>query len=506
MKKSIYLILICVLVFNCSTVSDNEWVPVANSEDEEVENPDNPDVEVTNISSLAELRDYAAKDDGNIKLAAGTYTIDDNSYFKIVAAPRYDDTNDQISDGVYSISTLLHFSGNNNVFDLTGVEIEVDTSIYPDIDNDGKINEIYISGTNNTIKGLSIKNLGDGYTATYTDGTSALMVLLAGVDNTLEDVSLYVVGSYPYGVGELLGKSTNALVALHKHSSLLITGIRSTLTRCNVITRAFGHGIVLQGATDTLIEDCYVEGEMRSTDDILAGDLSHINITQYETVDGVQVPKSVYAPGYFEKGHVVSMQEGGVRTYLDGPLSYSRTKGVTVVNTTVKNMRTGFVLVHGSGDMTIKDCTATGCESAFSGGTGITITNSKGDAQYGPLLTFPYLSGKNCVVDLKLINTESSFPPARLVEIVGSGHTISIENYENKQRATELPIVFGECTYADDKLFNGETYSDYAGSTNVNLSNKTGMPVTLTNLANSNSVITNGTVQDNGSGNSITSN
>lgn len=504
MKKSIYLILICVLALNCSSdkPSDDFVDNPTDDTTDDVITP--PEEEVINISSLSELREYAEKSDGNIKMAAGTYTVTDASYFKDLSVNRYDDTSDQIADGVYNISTLFHFSGDNNVFDLEGVEITVDTSIYPDIDNNGKINEVFITGTNNTIKGLSFKNLGDGYTAPYTDGTSAIMLTVSGVDNTLEDVSLYVVGSWPYGYGQLLGKSSDALVGLHKHSSLLITGTGTKLNRCNVITRAYGHGIVLQGAVDTRIEDCYVEGEMRSTDDILAGDLS--DITQYVDVDGEQLPKSYYAPGYFEKGHMISMQEDGVRTYLDGPLSYSRTKGVTVINTTVKNMRGAFVLVFGSGDMVISESTSIGCENGYSGGTGVVISNSKGDAQYGPLLTFPYLSGRDCVVDLKLMDTESNFPPERLAEIVGTNHSITISNYEGNQRDTSLPIVFGECEYADDKFFRGFDYSDYAGSTSVNINNQTGMPIVLTDLTNNNKGTTNGTITDNGTSNSITAN
>ncbi|MFB9057330.1 right-handed parallel beta-helix repeat-containing protein [Mariniflexile ostreae] len=496
--KYIVILLLSLFLFNCSLPE------VGAPKKESIEKPDEEvpeEIDIISISSLEELREYAAKDDVHVKMAAGTYLINDASYFKELNIDRYDDTNDQIPDGTYAISTLFHFSGNNNIFDLEGVVINVDTAIYPSIDNNGKINEVFIDGTNNIIKGLSFNNLGDGYTAPYTDGTSAIMLTVSGVDNTLEDVSLYITGSWPYGYGQLLGKSSDALVSLHKHSSLLVTGTGTKLLRCNVITRAFGHGIVLQGAVNTLIEDCYVEGEMRSTDDILEGDLS--DITQYVTVDGKQVPKSYYAPGYFEKGHMISMNEDGVRTYLDGPFSYSRTKKVTVVNTTVKNMRSGFVLVHGSGEMTISNSTAIGCESAFSGGTGIEISKSKGDAQYGPLLTFPYKNSRNCVVDLELINTESDFPPQRLVEIIGNGHNITIKNHENKVRATPLPIVFGESTYADDKFFRGFSYSEYAGASTNFLNNKTQMPIVFTDLADSNSVTTNGTVTDNGQSNIV---
>jgi hypothetical protein len=499
--KYIYIVLVSVLLLNGACSSSSDDVIDLDKEDPIVVDPP-IEVEVTNISSLAELREYAAKDDGNIKMAAGTYLVNDASYFKDLVVDRYNDTNDQIPDATYAISTLFHFSGNNNVFDLEGVVINVDTSIYPDIDNNGKINEVFITGDNNVIKGLSFNNLGDGYTAQHTDGTSAIMLTIHGDKNTLEDVSLFVVGCWPYGYGQLLGKSSDAIVSLHKHSSLLITGTGSKLYGCRVITRAFGHGIVLQGAVDTHIEDCYVEGEVRSTDAILAGDLS--DITNFVTVDGKQVPRSYYAPGYFEKGHMISMNEGGVRTYLDGPFSYSRTKNVTVLNTTVKNMRSGFTLVHGSGGMVLSGCTAIGCESGFSGGTSIEIFNCKADAQYGPVLTFAYSNSKNCPVNIEVMEAESDFPPARLAEIIGTGHNITIKNYENKAKVTELPIVFGESTYADDKFFRGFDYADYGGTSGVALNNQTGMPIRLTSLASGCNISTNGTVIDNGSSNNIT--
>jgi hypothetical protein len=497
--KHIHILLILALILTVSCSSSPEEI-IEPEDDPIVVDPPVEENLIT-INTLTELRDYAAKNDGNIKMTAGTYVVDDASYFKDLVVDRFDDTSDEIADGTYDITTLFHFSGNNNVFDLEGVIINVDTSIYPDIDNNGKINEVFITGDNNVLKGLSFNNLGDGDTAQHTDSTSAIMLTIHGDNNTLEDVSLFIVGSWPYGYGQLLGKSSDALVSLHKHSSLLITGTGSKLYRCNVVTRAFGHGIVLQGAVDTHIEDCYVEGEVRSTDAILAGDLS--DITKFVTVDGKQVPQSYYAPGYFEKGHMISMNEGGVRTYLDGPFSYSRTKKVTIINTTVKNMRSGFVLVHGSGEMLITGSTAIGCESGFSGGTGIQIFNSKSDAQYGPALTFAYSNSKNCVVDLELINTESDFPSTRLAEIIGVGHTITIKNHENKVRATELPIVFGESTYADDKLYRGYDYSDYAGTSGVSLNNQTKMPIILTKLASGCNVTTNGAVTDNGSGNII---
>ena len=44
----------------------------------------------------------------------------------------------------------------------------------------------------------------------------------------------------------------------------------SKLINCRVHMRAMGHAIFVQGAEDTLIEDCHVDGLLRPTNEILA--------------------------------------------------------------------------------------------------------------------------------------------------------------------------------------------------------------------------------------------
>jgi hypothetical protein len=456
------------------------------------------EVEVTNISTLAELREYAAKDDGNIKMAAGTYVVDDTSYFKNIVADRYNDTNDNIPDATYNVATLFHFSGSNNVFDLTGVKISVDTSIYPELDDFGKIIEVFMTGSNNQVKGLKFSNQGTGYSAPYPDRSSAIMLTIVGNENTFEKVDLFITGSFPYGYGFHLGKGgTTQGLSLHKHSSLLISGTGTKLLGCNVVTRAFGHGIVMQGAVDTRIEDCYVEGEMRNTNEMLAETSGPaFNLSFY----------SDYAPGTIQPNQMVALSEDGIRTYATGNFVSTKTRNVTVLNTTVKNMRGGFDLVAATGDRIISGCTAIGCQTqGFSGGSGIVISNSKGDAQYGPLLSFWYTSGKNGVVNLELINTESDFPPTRLAEINGTAHNISLKNYEGKARVNSLPIVFGESFWADTRghRYPNENPDTHAGASNVTLKNETGMPIELNKLSVSNKISTSGTVVDKGASNTI---
>src|SRR5690606_25569095 len=121
-----------------------------------------------------------------------------------------------------------------------------------------------ISGNRNTVQGLTIRNVGDN------QGSNGNIFSILGDGNVIEDVTLHVSGSYPYGYGDLLGKGGPNLVSpLLKQSGLMIGGSDNTLRRCRVYSRAFGHCFYIQNATRTRIEDCRAEGSMRPTADML---------------------------------------------------------------------------------------------------------------------------------------------------------------------------------------------------------------------------------------------
>ena len=103
----------------------------------------------------------------------------------------------------------------------------------------------------------------------------------------------------------------------------------------------------MQAADEPLIEGCYIEGAMRSTDDMLAetGTGSDGDKAGFMTYFGYKLP-----PGY-----MMSMGEGGIRAYnggetiIDG-VEYNRgTSNPTIINCTVKNMRAGVTLTHATG-------------------------------------------------------------------------------------------------------------------------------------------------------------
>jgi len=183
---------------------------------------------------------------------------------------------------------------------------------------------------------------------------------------------------------------------------------------------------------------------------------------------------------------IKSLSEDGIRAYPAGGLSGRRTQGITVINCTVKNMRSGFDLSANLPPTKIVGSTAIGCqEKGFSVGNEGVIETSKGDAMYGPLLTFVGNNIKNCKVDLELVDTVSEYKVSRLAEINGSGHSITIRNYQNKKRRSEVPIVFGASFWDDVHRYRNPQApkGKYAGARNIELFNYTGMPVKLNDLA-----------------------
>ncbi|WP_406682854.1 GDSL-type esterase/lipase family protein [Seonamhaeicola sp. MEBiC1930] len=420
------------------------------------------------IKSISELAKYAEKSNVLVKMKPGDYSI--NS-IKIGRLNVFEYGKNSKKKGDFRIGSLIHFSGDNSQYFLKGVTISIDGKLHENYPK-SEFSEFLVSGNNNYIEGLKGKDVGE-----HVPGNRVQMLRVMGDDNTIKKADLYVHGSYPYGYGHLLGKGGKALVANHKHSVLLVEGINTKLIYCKVVSHAFGHGIVMQGAVNTLVKDCYVEGKMRTTNEMLAETSGPAFIVGF---------KSDYPPGKILPNEIKALSEDGIRTYPFGGLNRRRTQGVTVINCTVKNMRSGFDLSANLPPTKIIGSTAIGCqEKGYSIGTDGVIKNSKGDALYGPLITFVGNNIKNCVVDLKLVDTISEYKVPRLAEINGSGHHITIRNYQEKQRSIASPIVFGESFWNDVHSWRKPQAprGSFAGAKNIQLFNYTGMPVMLNDLS-----------------------
>ncbi|MDO7173756.1 SGNH/GDSL hydrolase family protein [Mariniflexile sp. AS56] len=455
MKKTVSLLLLIILVFSAqatNTLRDTIF-----------------------INSVEKLAKYAQKSHVLVKMKPGEYAINSIKIGEL-SIFKYSEKNSKKGD--FRIGSLIHFSGNNSQYFLNGVTLNIDGKLHDNYPK-SEFSEFLVSGNNNYIEGLKGKDVGS-----HVPANRVQMLRVMGDDNTIKNADLFVHGSTPYGYGHLLGKGGNALVPLHKHSVLLVEGSNTKLLGCKVVTHAYGHGIFMQGAVNTLLRDCYVEGKMRPTNEMLAETSGLAFDVDF---------KSDYPPGKILPNEIKSLSEDGIRAYPSGGLSGRRTQGVTVINCTVKNMRSGFDLSANLPPTKIAGSTAIGCqEKGFSIGTDGVIEDSKGDALYGPLITFVGNDVKNCKVDLELVDTVSEYNVSRLVEINGTGHHITIRNYQNKKRSIESPIVFGESFWDDVHRYRNPDAAEgsYAGAENIKLFNYTGMPVKLNDLS-VNCIVTN---------------
>lgn len=433
--------------------------------------------EIIEVSSLQELSRYLSQDNVTVKLAPGEYHIANTDLSHNVILKKYNYGKPETD---YPVSALLYFSGNNSKYILNDVIIHLDTKLHKAFGKN-HIFEVFVSGNDNTVEGLEVRDIGVEHPI-----RGAIMMHVMGDGNIIRNVKLHIQGSYPYGYGHLLGKGANPIVTPQKHSSLLVSGKDTKLLDCTVITRGFGHGIVMQGAVNTFIKDCYVEGEMRSTDAMLA----ETSGPAFETGFA-----SDYPPGKILPNEMKALSEDGVRSYPYGYLVGRKTENITVINTIIKNMRSGIDLNAHIGKTEIENCTTIGCqEKGYSVASNAVVKNSRGDAQYGPLLSFPGNNVKNCQVELELMPNVGDYPVTRLAEINGSGHIITIKNYDNKNRTKVSPIVFGESFWSDVHRYRNPDSDPkkFSGANNITLNNQTGMPIVFKELSENNKAVSNG--------------
>jgi len=384
---------------------------------------------IKEVGTLEALMQLATKNDQHVKMKPGVYSIADylnkETTTKLLAAlpaateqqkrpPRW----------------FLHFSGNNNTFDFTGVTIEINTELYKLLPY-GYTRCIFIDGNGNTLKGLTIKNTGSKDT-----GSNGNILSIFGNNTLLEDIKLYVSGS-TYGYGDLFGKGGPNLTGLQKQSGIMVAGQNNTLKRCKVFSRAFGHCFYIQtqghDTRDIVLEDCYAEGAMRTTDDILAetgGLAEKLNYRSvYENRDG----RFIINPGYTK-----SLCEDGFRTY-------GGVGKVTLRNCIAKNTRSGFE-IGGTNDAEnrtfLQGCQAIGTERAFLLGSNVLVRDCRGDIQYGPLL---YLRENTVGSDVELELIPSM--PKSLVHVIGTiagkNHRVRLYTTDPQIPTPALPIMLG---------------------------------------------------------------
>jgi hypothetical protein len=382
------------------------------------------------VASLAELARVAAESGKEIKMARGVYKMSD--FFTDEKAAEFKRGFKPV-EGRQPVF-MLEFSGSNNRFDLRDVIIEIDTSLYAKLPPGEYVRCIFISGNNNQFNGLTIRNSGD-----VNKGSNGNILSVFGDGNLLENISVYVTGSFPYGYGDLFGKGGPNISPLQKQSGVMIAGSDTTLRRCKVISRAFGHCFYIQGGVNTRFEDCYAEGTMRPTSDMLretSGTAFDLNFRSvYINRDG----RFSITPGYMK-----SLTEDGFRTYLTGGPKNRKTEKTVFINCTAINTRAGFE-ISGSEDQTDKTildgAQAFGTERGFLIGPNVIVRNSRGDVKYGPLL---YLrGGHDSDIELEVVGESSDYTVHALATIAGENHRVRFYTNETNRVIPSYPIMLG---------------------------------------------------------------
>ncbi|WP_254097202.1 RICIN domain-containing protein [Aquimarina sp. Aq107] len=439
-------------------------------------------VSQTTVNSLEALLPYLDDSNANVKLSPGTYSI----------------TAADVAAGNFS-NPLFLFEGNNSIYDFTGVTINFDTDIFMAFGNVG-VEELKVIGNNNVLKNLKMVDVGSVYDRPT---RTALGISLQGQDNLIEGFDMTIVGSQPYGYGDAFGKGSGYVIKHFKHSAILVGGDRNHVKDCNIKHRAYGHGVFMQGAVDALIEGVYLEGEVRSTDDMLAGAYEGAGTTgedvNWITVWGFPLPA----------GHTMSLQEDGIRTYTRGTtiingetISDRRTTNITIKDCTIKKMRSGCSITLTAGTKYIENTTAISCETGFGAGNGGQVVNCFADAAIGPVYRNAYNTTNNFEGDITVIPPENGYYNGAncLAYLGGNNHEVILRNAE-PNLPSNLAIMFGG-DFLAHRFLSDDTNVDHP-SKDISLINYTTAPVLISSESSGNQIETCSTVTNNGSNNSI---
>lgn len=358
------------------------------------------------IDSLDALREYATKDDVKAKMTPGTYLLDEASDHH-----------------------FMRFTGNNAHFDMSGVTLQIDNELFRKVERIPGKEKFYcainLMGDGITFEGLTTENIGGQF------GVSGRnkIINISGSKVILRDMDITTSGSSPWGYGSLYGIAGGMVRKMN--------GIRvgypskgSKLVNCRVHMRAMGHAIFVQGAEDTLIEGCHVDGLLRPTDEILAETsgwaFEHdFKSTSRNYAEGVHVgPEGQILPG-----QMIALSEDGIRMYPQGD-GGNPTRNTTIRHCTVRQMRRGICVgLDSSPDLVInsevRDCVAAG----FNIGNGDVLENCRADARYAEALSCPYSRSRGAKVDLEILDSCGGLANTILATLNGEGHTVRLHTF-----------------------------------------------------------------------------
>ena len=462
------------------------------------------------VESIDAMIPYLSMNNVNVTLKKGTYRVTALD----VKTGKYRTGVAEVVEGNKTYALFL-VSGNNSTYDFGGSTVEIETKVFSTDAYGTDYREFYnvhTLGNRNTVKNLILKDIGEETDYPFRGCTNLLM---DGSHNTLENIELHSTGSKPYGYGELFGKGgSNVTIKHNKHCGCLVRGLRNTLLNSKIIHRAYGHCVFMQAADYPVIKGCYVEGEMTTTDKVLeeGGTGSPADLIDFYTTWGYRVP-----PGY-----TISKVEAGIRVYntgntmIDGERIQRGTSNVTVEDCYVKDTRAGITLTHSKGFRKAIRCTTVGCERGYAVGTGGIIKDCKSDVKYGPAFGVDYESDSGIQADITIIPYEGEEynGSKHAAIIIGKNHNITFRKDPSLANEDQnLIINIGGnnrtigCIY--ERAERGTPVSEYKIldenflARDITIVNETGYPMVLDDKSSGISGTTKGTLENNGSNNSI---
>ncbi|MEI6892224.1 MAG: carbohydrate-binding domain-containing protein [Pontiella sp.] len=431
------------------------------------------------VSSLPELLPYLEQNRVDIKVTPGIYTI----------------TAADMAKGTFG-TPRFEFKGNNSTYDFTGVTINIAADVYTE--NYG-MSHIQILGNDNVLKNLTLVDQIGKYVKKKRAGGKSIVI--DGRGNRIEGFHVTVKGSFPYGYGDAFGKGGKGSTIGHsKHSACLVRGESNHVKNCTFIHRSYGHCIFMQAASNPIIEGCIVEGEIRSTADMLAeeGTGSPADKIDFLTTWGYRLPA----------GYMMSTGEEGIRaygggtTYIDG-VEYKRgTSNPTVLNCTIKYMRGGVTLAHATGVVRVENCTTIGCEQGFGIGRGVAL-NCKSDVSHGHAFKSTYNSD-SWDLDIEIIPAVDPYGNGqKCIAFIGMNHSeITLTGGDPNLPSDYRIQIGGKLDGVRFKQGNLSRQSTHDGNNNT-IINRTPYPIEIAEGSSGNVGESEGAVLDHGSDNEI---
>ena len=372
------------------------------------------------VNSLDELCNYATRDDVNVRLKPGVYTLDHATSHR-----------------------FIQFTGHDSHYDLHGVTLRVDTRLFRQFGDPGGVDGFYraidLAGERTVIEGAKIETFGD------LPGIQSRnkIVNVTGSGAVLQDVDITTSGSSPWGYGSLYGIASGDVRKMN--------GIRigwpakgAKVIHCRVHMRAMGHGIFVQGAVDTLIEDCQVDGLLRPTNEILAEKSGYALDRGFKAagsgyVEGVHVGSD----GAILPDEMVSLSEDGIRLYDQGGGNHPT--GPTIIQRcTVRQMRRGICTGLGPAADRVVDCEVRDCVAAgFNIGSGDVLDHCRADAKYSEALSCPFPSSQGARVDLTILDSRGGLANDVLATLNGRKHSVRLRMDREEFVPSAMVIALG---------------------------------------------------------------